>query len=115
MAAFKIKRTTDNKSDCYTASAGRDGHLFLRTVQTAWIILTTALITGLIYVEDFWGQQLAHKTVLSVVAWLGMALALWQHLREGGVTRTMRKIAISAAALLCIGYLGSKAILEFIL
>ena len=90
-------------------------HLFLRTVQTAWIILTTALITGLIYVEDFWGQQLAHKTVLSVVAWLGMALALWQHLTEGGVTRTMRKIAIGAAALLCIGYLGSKAILEFIL
>ena len=90
-------------------------HLFLRTVQTAWIILTTALITGLIYVEDFWGQQLAHKTVLSVFAWLGMALALWQHLTEGGVTRMMRKIAIGAAALLCIGYLGSKAILEFIL
>ena len=44
-----------------------------------------------------------------------MALALWQHLKEGGVTRTMRKTAIGAAALLCIGYLGSKAILEFIL
>ena len=90
-------------------------HLFLRTVQTAWIILTTALITGLLYIVDFWEQQLAHKTVLSIVAWLGMALALWQHLTEGGVTRTMRKIAIGAAALLCIGYLGSKAILEFIL
>ena len=90
-------------------------HLFLRTVQTAWIILTTALISGLLYIEDFWGQQLAHKTVLSIVAWLGMALALWQHLKEGGVTSTMRKTAIGAAALLCIGYLGSKAILEFIL
>lgn len=90
-------------------------HLFLRTVQTAWIILTTALITGLLYIVDFWEQQLAHKTVLSIVAWLGMALALWQHLKEGGVTSTMRKTAIGAAALLCVGYLGSKAILEFIL
>ena len=89
-------------------------HLFLRTVQTAWIILTSALITGFIYVEDFWGQKLAHKTVLSLVAWLGMALALWQHLKKGGVTSTMRKTAVGAAALLCIGYLGSKAVLEFI-
>jgi ABC-type uncharacterized transport system permease subunit len=44
-----------------------------------------------------------------------MALALWQHVNEGGVTRTMRKTAIGAAALLCVGYLGSKAILEFLL
>jgi len=90
-------------------------HLFLRTVQCAWIILTIALMTGLLYVEDFWRQQLAHKTALSVLAWLGMALALWQHLIKGGVTRMMRKIAIGAAAFLCIGYLGSKAILEFII
>ena len=90
-------------------------YLFLRTVQTAWVVLTIALVTGIIYVEDFWAQQLAHKTALSVLAWCGMALALWQHFQNGGVTRTMRKTAIAAAALLCIGYLGSKAVLEFIL
>jgi ABC-type uncharacterized transport system permease subunit len=90
-------------------------HLFLRTVQTAWVVLTVALLTGVVYVEDFWAQHLAHKTALSVLAWCGMALALGQHFKEGGVTRTMRKTAITAAALLCIGYLGSKAILEFVL
>ena len=90
-------------------------YLFLRTVQTAWIALTIALATGIIYVEDFWAQQLAHKAALSVLAWCGMALALWQHIQNGGVTRTMRKTAIAAAALLCIGYLGSKAVLEFVL
>ena len=90
-------------------------YLFLRTVQTAWVVLTIALVTGIIYVEDFWAQQLAHKTALSVLAWFGMALTLWQHFRDGGVTRTMRKTAIAAAVLLCIGYLGSKAVLEFVL
>jgi ABC-type uncharacterized transport system permease subunit len=90
-------------------------YLFLRTVQTAWVVLTIALMTGVMYVEDFWAQHLAHKTALSVLAWCGMALALWQHVNEGGVTRTMRKTAIGAAALLCVGYLGSKAILEFLL
>jgi ABC-type uncharacterized transport system permease subunit len=90
-------------------------YLFLRTVQMAWIVLTIALITGVMYIEDFWAQHLAHKTVLSVLAWCGMALALLQHLKEGGVTRTMRKIAIGAAGLLCVGYLGSKAVLEFLL
>jgi ABC-type uncharacterized transport system permease subunit len=90
-------------------------YLFLRTVQTAWVVLTIALVTGVMYVEDFWAQHLAHKTALSVLAWCGMALALWQHVNQGGVTRTMRKTAIGAAALLCVGYLGSKAILEFLL
>jgi ABC-type uncharacterized transport system permease subunit len=90
-------------------------YLFLRTVQTAWIMLTIALVTGIMYVENFWVQHLAHKTALSVLAWCGMALALWQHVKQGGVTRTMRKTAVGAAALLCVGYLGSKAILEFLL
>jgi len=90
-------------------------HLFLRTVQAAWVTLTVALLTGVVYVDDFWGQHLAHKTTLSVLAWIGMTLALWQHYRDGGVTRTMRKTAVWAAVLLCLGYLGSKAIVEFLL
>tara|TARA_B110000503_G_C7086357_1_gene387468 strand:+ start:292 stop:1080 length:789 start_codon:yes stop_codon:yes gene_type:complete len=89
--------------------------LFLHTVQVAWIALTLALASGILYVQDFWGQHLAHKTLLSGLAWLGMTLALWQHYQEGGVTKTMRKTAIGASILLCIGYLGSKAILEFLL
>ncbi len=90
-------------------------HLFLRTVQMAWWTLTFALITGALFVDDFYAQHLAHKTTLSVIAWIGMSLALWQHHRDGGVTRLMRLTAIWAALLLCIGYLGSKAILEFVL
>lgn len=90
-------------------------HLFLRTVQIAWWTLSVALITGVLYVADFWAQQLAHKTALSVLAWTGMTLALWQHFRDGGVTRHMRRTAVWAAVLLCVGYLGSKAILEFLL
>ncbi len=90
-------------------------HLFLRTVQAAWLMLTISLITGVIYIEDFWAQQLAHKTVLSVFAWCAMGLALWQHLQRGGVTQTMRKTSIAAAVMLGLGYLGSKAILEFFL
>ncbi len=89
--------------------------LFLRAVQTAWLTLTVALISGIVYVDNFWAQNLAHKTALSGLAWLGMSLALWQHFQDGGVTRIMRKTAVIAAGLLCVGYLGSKAILEFLL
>lgn len=90
-------------------------HLFLRTVQAAWWTLTVALITGALYIDDFYAQHLAHKTALSVLAWVGMSLALWQYVQDGGVTRLMRRTAVWAALLLCIGYLGSKAILEFVL
>lgn len=89
--------------------------LFLRAVQAAWITLSIALLTGVLYVDDFWAQHVAHKTVLSVLAWIGMSMALWQHYQDGGVTRIMRKTAVWAAVLVCAGYLGSKAIVEFIL
>jgi len=89
--------------------------LFLRSVQAAWGLLTLSLITGVLYVEDFWAQHLAHKTALSVLAWAGMSLALIQHLQSGGISRTMRRTAVAAAGLLCIGYLGSKAVLEFLI
>ena len=90
-------------------------YLFLRSAQTAWFFLSAALLTGIIYIDDFWAQHLAHKTALSGLAWLVTGFALVQHSQQGGVTRSMRKTSIGAAALLFVGYLGSKAILEFIL
>jgi ABC-type uncharacterized transport system permease subunit len=89
--------------------------LFFRAVQAAWILLTLSLISGALYVEDFWAQHLAHKTILSGLAWIGMSVALIQHLQQGGINRTMRRTAVAAAALLCLGYLGSKAVLEFLI
>lgn len=89
--------------------------LFFRSVQAAWILLTLSLISGALYVEDFWAQQLAHKTVLSGLAWVGMSVTLIQHVQHGGINRTMRRTAVAAAGLLFIGYLGSKAVLEFLI
>ena len=89
--------------------------LFLRTAQTSWILLSAALLTGIFYIEDFWAQHLAHKTALSATAWIVTGFALLQHVQQGGVTKSMRKTSIIAAGLLCVGYLGSKAILEFFL
>lgn len=89
--------------------------LFLKSAQISWLLLGLALLTGVLYIDDFWGQQLAHKTVLSGLAWIITGFALIQHFQQGGVTRAMRRTSFVAAAFLCLGYLGSKAILEFIL
>lgn len=89
--------------------------LFLRAVQAAWALLTLSLLSGALYVDDFWAQHLAHKTLLSGLAWAGMSVALIHHVQSGGINRTMRRTAVAAALLLCVGYLGSKAVLEFIL
>lgn len=89
--------------------------LFLRAVQAAWVLLTLSLLSGALYVDDFWAQHLAHKAILSGLAWAGMSVALIHHVQSGGINRTMRRTAIVAALLLCVGYLGSKAVLEFIL
>ena len=89
-------------------------YLFLRIVQTAWVALTIALITGIFYVEDFWAQQLAQDGVIcaSLVRYGSHVMAAFSRWWRDSYNA---EDGIAAAALLFIGYLGSKAVLEFVL
>ncbi len=78
------------------------------------IFLSLALITGFIFLDDIFAQHVAHKTVLSIIAWfifiiLSIGRRLW-----GWQSRTLIRLTISASLLLFIGFLGSKLILELI-
>jgi ABC-type uncharacterized transport system permease subunit len=39
-------------------------------------MLTLALVTGILFLEDIFAQHLVHKTVLSIIAWLVFATCL---------------------------------------
>lgn len=78
-------------------------------------VLTLALFSGFIFVEDLFGQHLIHKTVLSCLAWLVFATLLFGRWRFGWRGRMATGWTLSGFALLALAYFGSKIVLETIL
>ncbi len=89
--------------------------LLFHLVKAGFAVLTISLVTGLIFVNDLFGQHLAHKTFLSIFAWLIFALVLWGRWKRGWRGRVAVRLTLSGIALLLLAYFGSKLILEVIL
>lgn len=78
-------------------------------------LLTLALFSGLMFLEDVFAQHLLHKTVLSLVAWGVFAVLLFGRLRMGWRGRQAVHWVLAGYGLLALSYFGSRFVLEFIL
>jgi ABC-type uncharacterized transport system permease subunit len=89
--------------------------LLFRTIGAGFVLLTAALLSGVLFVEDLLAQHLAHKTVFSLLSWLAFgALLLGRRLRGWRGTTAVRWTLL-AMGLLVLAYFGSSAVLELIL
>jgi ABC-type uncharacterized transport system permease subunit len=89
--------------------------LLFRTITVGFILLTATLLTGVLFVEDLLAQDLAHKTVFSVLSWLGFGALLMGRWRYGWRGATAARWTLIAMALLVLGFFGSSLVLELIL
>jgi ABC-type uncharacterized transport system permease subunit len=78
-------------------------------------VLTLALFSGFIFVEDLFAQNLSRKTILSCLAWIVFAILLFGRWRFGWRGRTATRWTLSGFGLLGLAYFGSKIVLESIL
>jgi ABC-type uncharacterized transport system permease subunit len=78
-------------------------------------LLTIALLFGAFTVENFLSQHLAHKTVFSVLSWLVFGALLWGHWRLGWRGQRAVSFTLWGFALLVIGFIGTKLVLEIFL
>ncbi len=90
-------------------------HLLFLLIAAGFSILTFSLITGLVWVDDIFGQHLAHKTILSIFAWVVFAVLLWGRWKRGWRGRVAVRMTLIGVALLLLSYFGSKFILEVVL
>lgn len=88
--------------------------LLFQTLGFGFALLSLALFSGLIFVEDLFAQHLAHKTVLSIFAWLVFAVLLWGRWRFGWRGRVAIRWTLGGFALLVLAYFGSKFVLELV-
>lgn len=88
--------------------------LFL-LIGLGFFLLSLALLSGLLFVDDLMAQHLAHKTLLSVVAWVLFGSLLWGRWRRGWRGRTAVRWTLAGYTVLVLAYFGSKLVLEQIL
>ncbi len=89
--------------------------LLFRTIAVGFVLLTATLLTGVLFVEDFLAQSLAHKTVLSVLSWLVFGTLLFGRWRYGWRGTKAVRWTLVAMALLVLAFFGSKFVLELVL
>ncbi len=89
--------------------------LLFEMLWTGFILLSAALVTGTIYVDNIVDQQLAHKTLLSLISWLIFAVLLFGRLFWGWRGHKAIRWTIGGFVSLMLGFFGSKLVLEVIL
>ena len=89
--------------------------LLFRTIGVGFALLSAALLTGFLFVEDMLAQHLAHKTVFSVLSWLAFGVLLLGHWRRGWRGATAVRWPLVARGLLVDAFFGSKFVLELVL
>lgn len=87
----------------------------IQLLAIGFFLLSLSLATGLMFVHDIMAQHLAHKTVLSILAWLLFGLVLLGRWLRGWRGMTLIRWTLGGFASLMLAYFGSKLVLELIL
>lgn len=89
--------------------------LLFRLIAAGFLLLTLTLLTGILFVDNLFGQHLVHKTVLSIIAWLVFGALLFGRWRYGWRGRSAVNLTLVGMGVLLLAFFGTKAVLELIL
>lgn len=89
--------------------------LMFQLIGAGLLLLTVSLVTGFVFLENLFAQHLAHKTVLSLLAWLVFAILLLGRARQGWRGQIAIRWTLGGFVALMLAYFGSKMVLELIL
>ncbi|HJU07637.1 MAG TPA: cytochrome c biogenesis protein CcsA [Rhodanobacteraceae bacterium] len=89
--------------------------LMFRLIAAGFVLLTLALLSGVLFVHNILAQDLVQKTALSVLAWIvfgvlliGRAVSGWRGTRAVNLT-------LIGMIVLLLAFFGSKFVLEMVL
>lgn len=79
------------------------------------LLLTGAILTGFLYLDNMFDQNVAHKTLLTLVAWGFFAVLLGGRWWLGWRAVTAVRLTLVGFTILIIAFFGSQLVLEIIL
>lgn len=84
-------------------------------IGLGFAMLSLAIFSGLVFVENLLAQHLVHKTVLSLLGWLVFATLLFGRWRFGWRGQTAAAWTLAGFGLLLLAYFGTRIVLETVL
>lgn len=89
--------------------------LLFELLGLGFVLLSAALLSGFVFLEDMFAQHLVHKTVLSIAAWVLFGILLLGHWRLGWRGRTAVRWTVGGYVALMLAYFGSRLVKDLIL
>jgi len=89
--------------------------LLFKLLALGVLFLSISLISGLIFLEDIFSQHLAHKTILSILAWFIFISLIIGRKIYGWRGSNAASITLIGFFILFLSYFGTKTVLEIIL
>lgn len=90
-------------------------HLLFEILWVGMVLLTLSILTGIVFLDDFFAQHLAHKTFFAIIAWFIFAMLLWGRHQLGWRGQVAIRWTLGGFAVLMLAYFGSKFVLEMVL
>jgi len=88
--------------------------LMFRFISVGFLLLTLALATGFIFIENIFALHLVHKTILAVIGWFIFAgLLIGRHV-AGWRGKTAVNWTLVGYSTLVLAYFGTKVALEWV-
>jgi len=89
--------------------------LLFEMITLGFALLTVALFSGFLFMDNMFAQHLVHKTLLSIIAWLVFGTLLWGRHKFGWRGQKALVWTIAGFVVLMLAYFGSKLVLELML
>jgi ABC-type uncharacterized transport system permease subunit len=89
--------------------------LMFEWLMIGFVLLTLAIVTGGIYVDNMLAQHLIHKTALTIVSWGFYAVLLFGHFYLGWRGLRASQLIYIGFSFLLVAFFGSKFVLEYLI
>lgn len=90
-------------------------HILFRFINIGVIMLSLSLLTGFYYLENLFGSNVAHKTILSILSWFIFSALLFGRWKYGWRGKKAIRWTIVGFITLALAFFGTKFIQEFVL
>lgn len=84
-------------------------------ISAGFGLLSLAIISGFLTLDNMFAQHLVHKTILTLLAWCIFGVLLIGHYWRGWRGQRAVRFTLAGFGILLLGFYGSKLVLELIL
>ncbi len=89
--------------------------LLFSLLGIGFVMLSAALVSGFVFLEDMFAQHLVHKTILSCVGWAIFGVLLFGRWKFGWRGKKAVQWTLGGFTVLLLAYFGTKIVVEVLI